>query len=104
MYNLYIYMIIYVSATWPLLGTLKQHVQIKPLVGFRWIFPYIPPFGDFHPKAAEGRWLSEALGRHPTPWQSGGEKSPWGNHMGDQVFVQKKYMHKKPGEIIRETS
>ena len=43
------YICIYVSETWPLLGTLKQHAQIKPLVGFSWIFPYIPPVGDFHP-------------------------------------------------------
>ena len=46
---IYVYNCIYVSETWPLLGTLKQHVQIKPLVGFSWIFPYIPPVGDFHP-------------------------------------------------------
>jgi hypothetical protein len=29
-------------------------------------------------KAAKGRWLSEALGRHPTPWQSGG-RNPKGS-------------------------
>ena len=50
---------------------------------------------------AKWRGRSEALGRHPTPWRSGGLE----NHMENQAFAQEKTwgsMRERSGELLKK--